>query len=427
MEELKETYIEIKLGDIAYFQKGFAFKSKDFENVGRKIVKVSNLTDQSIDINSCVCLAEKLAEKYERYSLNLDDIIITTVGSWPTNPASVVGKVIKVPKKAETALLNQNAVRIRANEKITQKYLYYVLKYEKFKNYIINTAQGSASQASITQEDIKNYLIKLPSLETQEKIASILSALDDKIEINNEMNKTLEETAQTLFKRWFIDFDFPNENGEPYRSSGGKMVDSELGEIPEGWEIKEVENIIEVKDGTHDSPKKSEAGYKLVTSKHLEKNKINFESANVISEEDYIKINKRSQVNQYDILISMIGTIGNLYLVMEEKINYVIKNIGLFKTSQNKEYYSYIYFYLKTELIENYIKSRLAGSTQQYISLGELRKIPIIIPNNEILNKFRKISEKQLEKIYFNVQEIQSLTEIRDTLLPKFMSGEIEV
>ncbi|MBC2854883.1 restriction endonuclease subunit S [Cetobacterium sp. 2G large] len=102
-------------------------------------------------------------------------------------------------------------------------------------------------------------------------------------------------------------------------------------------------------------------------------------------------------------------------------------NIELLKTSQNKEYYSYIYFYLKTELIENYIKSRLAGSTQQYISLGELRKIPIIIPNNEILNKFRKISEKQLEKIYFNIQEIQSLTEIRDTLLPKLMSGEIEV
>ncbi|MGL6120822.1 MAG: hypothetical protein ACRC0V_09980, partial [Fusobacteriaceae bacterium] len=114
MDELKEGWKRVKLVEVSEFQKGFAFKSKDFVDIGRKIVKVSNLTDQSIAIDSCVCLPEKSAEKYEKYSLNLDDIIITTVGSWPTNPASVVGKVIQVPKKAETALLNQNAVRVRA-------------------------------------------------------------------------------------------------------------------------------------------------------------------------------------------------------------------------------------------------------------------------------------------------------------------------
>lgn len=415
MEELKETYIEIKLGDIAYFQKGFAFKSKDFENVGRKIVKVSNLTDQSIDINSCVCLAEKLAEKYERYSLNLDDIIITTVGSWPTNPASVVGKVIKVPKKAETALLNQNAVRIRANEKITQKYLYYVLKYEKFKNYIINTAQGSASQASITQEDIKNYLIKLPSLETQEKIASILSALDDKIEINNEMNKTLEEMAQTLFKRWFIDFDFPNENGEPYRSSGGKMVDSELGEIPEGWEVTILGDLFKFVKGK--KPKiVSERFSEETPLKYLTIKGFNGDENLYASEDKIILIDKKDIVmvmdgaSSGDVYIGKSGVLGSTFSKIEKtkKINW-----------------SYIYLILK--YYENDIKSHTTGSAIPHTDKGYVEKIRVSLPNLELLNFLSKEISGIIKKKLINQEEIQSLTEIRDILLSKLMNGEIEV
>lgn len=424
MEELKETYIEIKLGDIAYFQKGFAFKSKDFENVGRKIVKVSNLTDQSIDINSCVCLAEKLAEKYERYSLNLDDIIITTVGSWPTNPASVVGKVIKVPKKAETALLNQNAVRIRANEKITQKYLYYVLKYEKFKNYIINTAQGSASQASITQEDIKNYLIKLPSLETQEKIASILSALDDKIELNNEMNKTLEEMAETLFKRWFIDFDFPNENGEPYRSSGGKMVDSELGEIPEGWEVTKIENVVNIKRGASPRPiqdyisddgipwiKISDATSSI--SKFLNKtNEFIIEKGKEKSRfiERGTLVLSNSATPGIPMIVNLDACVHDGWLIFNE-----YKNI-------TKEFLYYVLKYHKENIL-----ALSNGSVFRNLKTDILKNYKIILPNLDLIILFNQSLEIIDKYIRNNVEEIQSLTEIRDTLLPKLMSGEIDM
>ena len=146
-----------RLEDIANFQKGFAFKSKDFIQSGVRIVKVTNLTDESIDLSSCVHIDENLAKSYGQYSLQYEDIIITTVGSWPTNPASVVGKVVKVPKDGNNSLLNQNAVRVRNNGKANQKYLYYLLRSEAFKEYIIGTAQGSANQASITQKDIKNF------------------------------------------------------------------------------------------------------------------------------------------------------------------------------------------------------------------------------------------------------------------------------
>ncbi|MGL5357263.1 MAG: restriction endonuclease subunit S [Cetobacterium sp.] len=411
MEELKEGWKRVELGEVAeYINK----KINTLNLSEKNYISTENMNPNRGGINTSANIPKET--KVNHFEKN--DVLFSNIRTY-----------FKKLWRAEFSGGASNDVliiRSLNSDKMSNEYLYYVLSEERFFDYTVNTSKGTKMPRG-DKSAIMQYDFDLPSLETQEKIASILSALDDKIEINNEMNKTLEEMAQTLFKRWFIDFDFPNENGEPYKTSGGKMIDSELGEIPEGWEVKEIQNIIEVKDGTHDSPKQNEKGYRLVTSKHLEKNRINFESANIISEIDYIKINKRSQVNQYDILISMIGTIGNLYLVMEKKINYVIKNIGLFKTSQNKKYYSYTYFYLKTELIENYIKSRLAGSTQQYISLGELRKIPIIVPSNQALDNYIKISEKKLEKIYFNIQEIQSLTEIRDTLLPKLMSGEVEV
>ncbi|MCQ8213631.1 restriction endonuclease subunit S [Cetobacterium somerae] len=128
-------------------------------------------------------------------------------------------------------------------------YLYYIMSEEKFFDYTVNTSKGTKMPRG-DKAAIMQYEFYIPEdIKVQQKIASILSALDDKIELNNEMNKTLEEMAQTLFKRWFIDFDFPNENGEPYRSSGGKMVESELGEIPEGWSFDNISEFFDITIG----------------------------------------------------------------------------------------------------------------------------------------------------------------------------------
>src|SRR5699024_8577850 len=116
------------------------------------------------------------------------------------------------------------------------KYLYQLLKSPLMKNQYKSMSTGTA-QPQLPIKDIKKLELIVPPLEEQEKIANILSSLDDKIELNNDMNKTLEEMAQSIFKRWFVDFEFPNEDGEPYKSSGGEMVDSELGMIPKGWEV----------------------------------------------------------------------------------------------------------------------------------------------------------------------------------------------
>ena len=120
------------------------------------------------------------------------------------------------------------------NGKLDNTFLYYMLSSDNFFDYVMSTAKGTKMPRG-DKDAIMKYKLNLPTLEEQQKIANILSSLDDKIELNNEMNKTLEEIAQSIFKRWFIDFEFTNENGEPYKSSGGEMVDSELGMIPKGW------------------------------------------------------------------------------------------------------------------------------------------------------------------------------------------------
>ena len=309
---------------------------------------------------------------------------------------------------------------------VNSKYIYYWIKSPLTQQKFINIAIGSAQKA-LTIDSLKKLDIYLPPLEEQEKIANILSSLDDKIELNNEMNKTLEEMAQSIFKRWFVDFEFPNEDGEPYKSSGGEMVDSELGMIPKGWEVKKISELIEVKDGTHASPKVSKEGFPLVTSKHIKGDRIAIEDAKIISEKDYLEVNKRSKVDTGDILISMIGTVGLTYFVQEEEINFAIKNIGLFKTSQNKTLSEYFYLYLKSDNMKNYIEARLAGTTQKYISLGELRNIPVVLPNDSIIDKFKKVVGVLLDKRRLNIINNEELMITRDTLLPKLMNGEIMI
>ena len=197
-----------KLGDHIEYVKGFAFKSKDYTETGIPVIRVSNFTDNSIDIKDVYHIPKERFSEFQKVNLIKDDIVIATVGSWPTNPSSVVGKTIRVPPEANNTLLNQNAVRIRSLDKDEQLYFYYVLKDKSFSDYIISTAQGSANQASITLKSILDY--DLPNIDSKEKrikIGKTLATYDEKIQLNTQINQTLEQIAQALFKSWFVDFD----------------------------------------------------------------------------------------------------------------------------------------------------------------------------------------------------------------------------
>ena len=214
------------------------------------------------------------------------------------------------------------------------------------------------------------------------------------------INKNLEQQAQTLFDNFYDSL------------SGQSSILSE---------------IIDIRDGTHDSPKATEHGYPLVTSKHLLPFGVDTSSANIISKADYDKVNERSKVNTGDILISMIGTVGLISYVIDSPVEFAIKNVGLFKTSQHPSLDLYILYYLKNKSTTQHIENCLAGSTQKYISLGELRKLPIVVPSPDELAVYNLVVQPIVSEIALLVQENRRLSDLRDTLLPKLMSGELDV
>lgn len=311
---------------------------------------------------------------------------------------------------------------------VKAKFLFYKLKTLNFS--ILN--EGSAIP-SLTTKTLNQIIVSIPNLETQEKIASILSALDDKIEINNEMNKTLEEMAQTLFKRWFIDFDFPNENGEPYKSSGGKMVDSELGEIPEGWEIKELEDLLElIIDYRGKTPKKlggdwSNSGVKAISAKNIKNLElIDIENMNMCNNQMYNKWMKDKLI-EGDILMTSEAPLGELYYFAEKKEYILSQRIYGIRADKIKILPSVLFYSLQSPIVMADILNRATGTTVTGIRQTELRKVKLIVPPCKVQKKIESILHiNSLKKLKLS-EEIQTLKEIRDTLLPKLMNGEVEV
>jgi len=180
------------------------------------------------------------------------------------------------------------------------------------------------------------------------------------------------------------------------------------------WTKQKLAEICDVRDGTHDSPKPATAGYPLVTSKHLINNKIDFTSAYFITDDDYSGVNKRSKVDKFDILISMIGTVGEIALVKEEP-KFAIKNVGLLKTG-NEGLGKYLFYYLISPAGKNTLKSFLTGSTQKFISLGKLRDLPITLPPEEYQRKITSVLSAYDDLIENNEKRIKTLEEMAQIL-----------
>ena len=293
---------------------------------------------------------------------------------------------------------NQGFKSIVPNENTDYLFLYYLLQYKK--KDIENLGSGTTFK-EVSANTMKGVEVRVPTQKfEQEKIARVLSSIDDKIEANARINENLEQQISSVYANF----------------CEGKS-----------WNSCELGNIIDVKDGTHDSPKPQASGYLLITSKHLLPYGVDRITPNRITEKDFKKINERSLVEQGDVLMSMIGTIGLISFVTESAIDYAIKNVALFKTSKTPDLAYYFLTFLKSNKTQQYIEMCLAGSTQKYISLGELRKMPIPVPDSETLEHFNEIVRSMYQTIILNSQENNALAKLRDSLLSKLISGELDI
>ena len=414
----------VKLGDVADVLSGYAFKTKDFIEEGVPVVKIKNIIPPNIDINDTQYVSNEMYEEKIKYALNYNDILISMTGSNVNQIASAVGKIGRVKLKYTKLLLNQRVGKlfVKDNSKCNYDYLYYYLIQPEIRYNLAANAGGSANQANISPADIKNIDIKLPSLEEQEKIANILSCLDDKIELNNEMNKTLEEMAQSIFKRWFVDFEFPNEDGEPYKSSGGEMVESELGMIPKGWEVSSIYDLAEYINGTSFKSKEyGESGLAIIKIAEL-KNGITESTKFFVGNKD-----EKFYLKNRDILFSWSG---NPDTSIDTFIWYkgdAILNQHIFKVIPKDNIgYSFIYLMLKyfkktfTEIARNKQTTGLG-----HVTVKDLKNTKIAIDYNKI-NEFNNIAISLIEQIIENYNNIEILNETKSLILPKLMKEEVK-
>lgn len=317
----------------------------------------------------------------------------------------------------EEALISQAYISFEVidENELLPEYLMMWFRRPEFDRYARYMSYGSAREV-FSWEEMCNVKLPVPSIEKQREIVKEYNFILNRIKVNEDRIKILEELAQTIYKKWFIEFDFPN------RKEGLVYNENLEMDVPYGWNIDIISNIISVKDGTHDSPKAVSTGFPLATSTHLNSYNLSLDKTYNISKDDFDKINKRSKVDKYDILFSMIGTVGLISYVLYDEVNFAIKNIGLFKTSERTDIAGYILFYLKSDYIKKYIETSLNGSTQSYVTLSFLREIPIVIPPNEILEQFNKNINPLIKNISNKVEESRLLETLLDLLLKKLAS-----
>ncbi|MCK4730146.1 MAG: restriction endonuclease subunit S [Candidatus Aenigmarchaeota archaeon] len=308
------------------------------------------------------------------------------------------------------------------------KWAYYELLTQE-----INNMDAGSAIPSTTREDFYNLNVKYLPITEQKAIAKILSNLDDKIEFLQKQNKILEEIGRTIFRHWFVDFEFPDENGKPYKYSGGEMIKSELGEIPKGWSIGILKEVIEkIESGKRPKGgiKEIESGVPSIGAENiLGLGKYDYSKTKLISE-DFFKTLKQGIIKSKDVLLYKDGAkLGRKSLFMNnfpfEKCCINEHVFILRGNSQINQFY--LYFWLDQKNMTEKIINLNSNCAQPGITRAGVLSLPIIIPKLSILNEFNNALEQLLTRLFANCLQIQTIQKTRDLLLPKLMSGKIRV
>ncbi|MDO0896409.1 restriction endonuclease subunit S [Enterococcus sp. B1E4] len=307
---------------------------------------------------------------------------------------------------------------LAALESRNNRFLYYLLKFNKFK---YESYSSGTVFSSINKKSLETMIVRIPNEKNQDKIAEILWNLDSKIELNNQIISNLEELASTLFKRWFVEFEFPDENGNPYKSSGGKMVDSEFGEVPEGWDATSLSDIANYKNGLAMQkfrPDEDEKSLPVLKIKELNQG---FTDSN--SDRCSIDISDEVKIENGDVVFSWSGTL----LVKIWTGGDAGLNQHLFKVTSNK--FPKWYYYLWTKFYMNKFIgiAKDKATTMGHIKRQHLNEAKVLIPSINMLEKFGKVLSPTINTVTEKGIENLELSNLRDSLLPKLLSGEIEL
>ena len=411
-------HMELKkyaLSDVCTIVPGFAFKSNDFGSGENIAVKIKDIEPPSVNIKNAerVCFTPQ-----DKFRLSEGDYIMAMTGA-------TIGKVGKLQIDAKNVYINQRVCKFNPITSVCDKeYLYYVLSTSSFRNFICNNVDSKLAQPNIGHTTIYKYTHLFPSnIKEQKLIASVLNNIDREIELNKQINDNLEAMAKQLYDYWFVQFDFPNEEGKPYKASGGAMVWNEKlkREIPQGWHCGTLLDIAEYTNGLACQK------YRPTDNNKLPVIKIKEMHDGLSADTEWVKADIPDDVKVFD------GDVLFSWSASLEVMLWAYGNGGLnqhiFKVTSKNGYPRSFYFYQLIHYVGVFKQiAEARKTTMGHITQDHLRQSTIALPPNiDVANKLEEKLCPIFDAIVKNNQEIMALTKQRDELLPLLMNGQASV
>ena len=409
---------------------GSNLKVECFVEDGFPIIDGANLKGVRVTDNITKFVTEEKARSLSRSIAKRRDVIVTISGT--------LGQISFIPNdsKYNEYLCSQRQFRVTFDEsKIDVEYLVNYLHTDFGQKKILSFANYVGVPALAQPlPNFKKIELLIPSIQNQKKVVQVLSALDDKIALNKKMNQKLEAMAKRLYDYWFVQYDFPDKNGHPYKTTGGPMTYNPTlkREIPAGWEEKTLKECIKhINTGLNprDNFVLGNGDIKYVTVKNLTmEGNIDFSGCDFIDEDALKKVHKRSDIAKGDVLYASICPLGRSYLINKDPVGWDI-NESVFSIRPNLDVISseFLSVFLKDSAVVEKASKMATGSIFKGIRIKELENMILAVPVKDVMEKFSKQIKNLIELEHKNTEQIAHLTALRDKLLPLLMNGQVVV
>ena len=418
----KITWQVKRLEELCQFQNGYSFKNKDYQNNfndGYMVFRMGNI-NRGGGMNrdaSPVYISQDQSTGLRRFVLDKNDIVMCMTDM--KSSMNLLGHTALIDK-SDYYILNQRVGRITVTRKDTLDYR-YLFYYTNNKTYLehLRSVAHSGVQVNLSTKAIRESPILFPPLPTQRKIAAVLSAYDDLIENNTRRIEILEEMAAAIYREWFVEFHFPGHEGV-------EMVESELGLIPQGWEVVRLSDIVETQYGYTESATEDEVGPKFVRGTDINKTSyIDWSTVPFcpIESKKYVKY----QLHIGDILVIRMADPGKVAIIEKETDAVFASYLIRLKLISNRLSPYYLFFTLLDRRYQNYIYGASTGTTRKSASAGVVTDFALIVPTDELKNHFEGVIGVLRKTLNNLLEKNANLHKTRDLLLPKLISGEIDV
>ncbi|WCF07661.1 restriction endonuclease subunit S [Paenibacillus thiaminolyticus] len=411
-ELLLTNKIDIQTGPF-----GTMLKASSYTTEGVPVIAVKDIGINKIIHGQSPLIDNIDADRISKYKLQTNDIVFGRKGA--------VDRRALITEKEKGWIQGSDCIRVRfLDASINPIFVSYFLGTKYYYNWIMSNAQGT-TMPSLNQEILKRVPIPIPPIDDQGKIVLLLKQIDNKIELNNDINKNLEEMAQVLFKHWFVGFEFPNENGEPYKSSGGEFEESELGMIPKGWKVHPLNEVLEI------NPKRTLK--KGCNAPYVEMRSITNYYARV-TEHTNREFKSGTKFINGDVLLARItpclenGKTAYVDFLEENQVGWGSTEYIILRSRQGIPNL-FAYFLARSDEFRSHAITNMTGTSgRQRVPETSVSSYLIAIPDTfELFKKFGDVVQAGFELMKKNDLETHSLKHIRDTLLPKLMSGELRI